>query len=147
MKLLKSSNLFALAFCVAATIPGAAAVPTDLVQTWATEVACRKSGGKNAAGQNCIAVGNDGTSTTVWTFGASSCDAVTLAPLDADPCGSYFTLNALGTPADYILMGCGGPMWANTHGGFFANCDPVLPDTSGDSGPGGGCGTYKYLCA
>jgi hypothetical protein len=78
--------------------------------------------------------------TVVWVSGQDKCQHTSLAVVGMtmaistssnnlqvgnNPCGIKFSLNG---QSWFTLEGCGGPIWINQNGNFWANCAPLSED-------------------
>ncbi|KAH9474735.1 hypothetical protein JR316_0013200 [Psilocybe cubensis] len=64
-----------------------------------------------------------------WVDGQSKCNFVVVGPLGANPCGRPFTING---QTGFTFEGCGGGLWINKNGQFYANCGSLSePDDCG----------------
>ncbi|KAJ7161770.1 hypothetical protein C8R43DRAFT_1174474 [Mycena crocata] len=119
MKLFDASPFMLIAIFAMAGFPGAAAAPTN-PRHQCTSAGCP------------VAIGEPREGMRLWTYkgqhttdGGDPHDAYKLQdgwnPKDV-PCGKPFTLAHQSDHPDFTLEGCGGDLWLNLKGQFFANC-------------------------
>ncbi|KAJ7153023.1 hypothetical protein C8R43DRAFT_1066887 [Mycena crocata] len=72
-----------------------------------------------------IGTGDSG-STYVWVSGQNRCSAKTIQAGSGNFCGISFGLQVL--PGVFDFEGCGGPLWVNQDGAFYANCQSFSED-------------------
>ncbi|KAJ7153024.1 hypothetical protein C8R43DRAFT_1235540 [Mycena crocata] len=85
-------------------------------------------------------IGVSDGSTVAWVSGDNRCESSIVQEGSGNFCGIGFTLQVL--PGRFDFEGCGGPVWVNQNGAFYANCQPFSEST--------GCfGTVKttFTCA
>ncbi|KAJ6576049.1 hypothetical protein DFH09DRAFT_850574, partial [Mycena vulgaris] len=60
--------------------------------------------------------------TVAWGAGDDRCNGAVVKRGGGNFCGFSFQLNGMDGTFDF--EGCGGPLWVNRNGAFYANCGP-----------------------
>ncbi|KAJ7689019.1 hypothetical protein B0H17DRAFT_1012383 [Mycena rosella] len=127
MQFSKSTQLVAIALCTLQASAGPLSAPSTNNNTLATRATAVRIG----------ALQSDG-STVAWVAGVSQCSASLIKQDPGNFCELDFTLDGLS--GQFTVEGCGGPLWLERDGSFYANC-PSYSEA-------GACGvTTEWSCS